>query len=650
MTWVDLLVAVSVSGALLVLPGLPAAAVTGLRGAWLVGVSVPLSATVLTTAALAAPRLGMDWSLLPVASMSLLLAAAAGVLRVLLARWWDLGPTRAGVEWITTGAAALAGLVLLARLGSALGSPTHVSQTYDGIFHLNAVRWILDTQDASPGSVASLNSDTSSFYPAGFHALAALTIRLTGVDLAVGVNAAWLALAVVAWPLGILLLVRSLAGRSRVVLLAAGAAAAALPAFPVLLANYGVLYPLLAAYAVLPGAMAVMVRALGLGAEEPPRPGLQLPWTLVALACVPGIALMHPTAFAALLVFVTPWVLLTAFGYVRRSGTAGRGVWILATIAWVGLVVAALQILRPPPAARFWPPTGTMAQALGEIGTLAVERGSIALVATLLVWIGGVVVVRSSGRALEQRLALLAPPVTFTVLYLVVAGVGNTWVRDTVTGSWYNNSPRVAAMLPIAAVPLMAIGAAKLWGLLGERGPARGLVGASGRRGVVTAVVGLLLLTIALQGRALSKGLDGVADSYRLNDQSRLLSTDEERLLDRIDDEVPADAVIAGSPWTGTSLAYALADRRVLYTHILMDLSPDEELVSNKLRNARPGDEICEAADRIGVEYLLDFGPVEVHDSGPHVYPGFRSPATSAAFDLIDQEGSARLYRLTGCD
>lgn len=650
MTWVELGAAVGVAAALLIVPGLPTAAASGLRGAWMLGAAVPLSATVLTVAAVVAPRLGLDWSLAPVALVALALAALAGACRLVFRRWWDLGPLRVGVEWVTAGAAGLAGAVLLVRLAGALGSPTNLSQTYDGIFHLSAVRWVLETHDASPASVADVNSDTSSFYPAGFHGLAALTVRLTGVDLTVGVNAAWLALAAVAWPIGIVLLTRALAGHSRVVLLAAGAVAAGVPAFPVLLANYGVLYPLLAGYAVLPGAMAMAVRALGVGADDVPGTGLKLPWLLVTAACVPGVALMHPTALAALLALLTPWVLIAGAGLARRSGGVVRVLWIGASLGWVLAVVAALQVLRPPLDARTWPPTGTLAQALGELATAAVEHGTIALVVTVLMWTGGVALVRSRALPIERRLAILAAPAVVVVLYLVVAGIGNLWLRNFVTGSWYNNSPRVSALLPIAVVPLAALGVAEIWRRLGDRGPLREIIGSTGRRGTAVALVGLVVLTGLLQGRAMMRGLDGVAVAFDVSDDSRLMSTDERTLLERLDDEVPPDAVIAGSPWTGTTLAYPLADRRVLYTHVLMDVTPDMELVTEKLRQAKKGDAVCAAAERLDVEYLLDFGTLEVHDSGPHPYPGFRSPATSGAFELVDREGSAKLYRLTACD
>ncbi len=662
MAWMELAGAVAVVSALLVLPGLPSALAGGLRGVWLVGAAVPLSATVLTVAAVVAPRLGWDWGLLPVVAVAALLAVAVGVAHAVLRRWWDLGEVvRRGSELVTVAAVALGGAVLSLRLGRALGDPGNVSQTYDSIFHLNAVRWILDTGDASPVSVSDMNSDAPSFYPAGFHAVAALATRLSGVSLPVGVNATWLALAVVVWPLGVLLLTRALAGASRPVLLAAGAVAAGLPAFPYLLVDYGVLYPLLAGYALLPFALATAVRALGVGAIEPGEVRrLRLPWILLTTAALPGLTLMHPSTLVSWFVMSAPWVLLAGWRLARTGRGTVRWVWLVATVGWVGGVVLSVLLVRPEVGARFWEPIGTMGQAVGEVVTLSVEHGSIALVASALTWVGVVHVLARRGpagegepgelqprRDLEHRLALVAGPVVVGILYVVVAGMTVGRLRDLVAGPWYNNSPRVAALLPVVVVPLAALGAARCWTWLVQRRAASGV--ATGRRRVVLGLVLLVALTVALQGRAVQNGLKGVVEAYAQTDDPRLLSNDERTLLDRLDETVPEDAVVAGNPWTGTTMAYAIADRKVVFFHILMDVPPDEGLLLAQMRDAVPGGAVCDAVERTQVRFVLDFGPREVQQLGPHVYPGIADLETSDAFELVDQEGEARLFELMAC-
>ena len=61
------------------------------------------------------------------------------------------------------------------------------------------------------------------------------------------------------------------------------------------------------------------------------------------------------------------------------------------------------------------------------------------------------------------------------------------------------------------------------------------------------------------------------------------------------------------------------------------------------------GGAVCDAVERTQVRFVLDFGPREVQHLGPHVYPGIADLETSDAFELVDQEGEARLFELMAC-
>lgn len=661
MTWVDLAVATAVAGALLVLPGLVAAAAVGLRGLWLAAASIPLSVTVLAVSAYVAPVVGLSWAVSTIVAGSIALAIAATVCRLALRRWWTFEEPTSRRDLWSFAAAVLGGLILAVRLVGALGKPDGISQTYDSNFHLNAVRWILESANASPAHVSALTFDPPGFYPSGFHGLAAMVCDIAGVAPPVGLNATWLALSVIAWPLGIIALTRALGVSSRAAIVGAGVLAAAFPAFPYLLVEYGVLYPLMAAYSVLPAVLAVSVRALrltdsdrgrdALTATEPSRwPRVCLPWLLLTVAMLPGLALTHPTGLVSWMVLVTPWVVIAVARHVRGSTWLARVVWGLAALAWVCAVVVAMQVLRPAPDARFWPPLGTMAQAMGEVLFLAVYGGSIPIVLVALTAVGALCVGFSRSRGWWNRMSLVSGAAVFVVLYVVVAGVGSTWVRDTVTGSWYNNTPRVAALLPVVVVPIAALGVEAIW--LRVRSSRIGRRGQDSRSSLVRTLVpvaAVIVLTVVVQGRALSSATENMSAAYATTDDSPLLSSDEKALLERLDESVPEGSTVAGNPWTGTALAYAIANRPVLYPHILRSVTPDIETVTQHLREAERGDDICGAAERLDVEYVLDFGQREILDQGPHRYPGLESLATSGAFDLIDREGNARLYRLTAC-
>ena len=80
---------------------------------------------------------------------------------------------------------------------SEISAPDFAIQGYDSVFHYNQVRSFLDTGIFSPLSCSSYSDgDVSpflgvggSFYPAAWHLLTALCVDMTGVEVAVAVNA-----------------------------------------------------------------------------------------------------------------------------------------------------------------------------------------------------------------------------------------------------------------------------------------------------------------------------------------------------------------------------------------------------------------------------------------------------------------------------
>jgi hypothetical protein len=321
--------------------------------------------------------------------------------------------------------------------------------------------------------------------------------------------------------------------------------------------------------------------------------------------------------------------------------------------AAVALVLA--RFLRPPADARGWPTRQTPGQALGETVLLALSTRPSMLIAAVLAIVGLVVCLRARTPAAT---VLAVNAVVLGGLYMTATSMPWPALRDVLTGSWYNNEPRLAALIPIAVVPLGAAGAVFIWDAV--RAPLRRLadratVTSGVRRSL--AIAGVVALGLAMiagtQGRAMRSAVDNALTfpwpAYELSDESPLLSTDELTLLDRLPDLVGPEEVIAGSPWTGTSLAYALADRRVLMPHILMVETAEVVAINEGLRDAEPGSAICDALAETGVSFVLDFGDREVHGA-QHTYPGLVDLSGSPAVTEVDRVGDAVLYRVVGCD
>ena len=106
------------------------------------------------------------------------------------------------------------------------------------------------------------------------------------------------------------------------------------------------------------------------------------------------------------------------------------------------------------------------------------------------------------------------------------------------------------------------------------------------------------------------------------------------------------------NPWTGGSLAYALAGREVLELHVFGTRTDDEEYVDAHLADIDDDPRVCEAVDRLGAEYVLDFGSQNVFkskNSGTE-RSGINDLEPSDRLVLVDAEGDdARLFRIEGC-
>jgi hypothetical protein len=642
MTWLSAVPAILAAVVVLLGPGLLIAWILRLRGIWLWGFAGPASVSVIVIGSVLTPLVGIRWSMLAYAGSALVLAVVALVLRLTVLRTMPPAPAaarfRSRRSMLIAGGLVLGGVLIAVQLALMIGVPDNISQTFDNVFHLNAVRFVIDTGSASPFHVGQMTGDAVWFYPAGWHGAVALVDMLSGASIPVATNAVVLVTAAIVWPASIVLLTRVLTGGRAWVDAAAGVLAAGLPAFPFLPVDYGVLYPYLLALAILPPTVAASIVAFRLGRSTDTD---VRPVVLVLLGSLPGLAFAHPGGFiawmmATMLCAVFAFVLLVRRAPSRRTLTVASVVFGLSVV----LVAIAIFVLRPDEAARGWLPVGSVGQAAGEALFLSPHYASAPLAVAVLFWVGAFAALRRRGRADILAVALFA---IVAALYIVAQSLPWLTIRDLITGPWYNDAVRLAALLPMVAIPLASLGAVIAAGLVAKAWSVRRLT-----TGAVLIVVVAGLAVFQVHSAIVTIRV-GSESYYQYPDEAPLLSEDEAALLERLPSEVGEDDVIAGNPWTGASLAYAFADRRVLMPHILMDFSADEDLINEELRNAVPGAPVCDALDRTGVDYVLDFGDLEVH-GGEHPAPGLEQLSRSDAVQLVDSEGSARLYKVIGCE
>lgn len=603
------------------------------------------------------PIIHAGWTPLSFGAGALVLSAIAFGIRTVLVRKWP-DPPRVPQRKAVLVASAVglvgAGLLIALQMGTAFITPENISQSYDNVFHLNAVRWAIDSGNASPLNLGAFTGISA--YPSAWHAMTSLVAIATGASIPVAVNVTSIAIGAIVWPLGALYLVQQIAGSRLISTVVALIFIPAFTGFPMMMVDWGVLYPNLLSIALLPAAMGLVFSAMGLGRGE--RHSSPVAWLLVLVA-VPAVAVAHPSTLMALLVFVLPAVLLWALGLVLKllpvnTPERRRQLWIIFGAAIVAALVLAVvwRKFRPPPGAAGWGAVQSPPQAIGEIFLGgAMHRPAAAVIAIcLLVGLIRIVVTR-------KQLWLLGTFLVAGILFFYAAGLDFS-PRWFLTGVWYYDSYRLAALLPVAMIGPAIVGATYLWdGAHGRLAALRAHKGGSASAlqpsnspwRVPAYAAGILVLVFATQYGVMTWAVNNAHYSYVEDATSRLLSSDEIALLERLDENVPADAAIAGLPSSGAALAYAYSGRQVMQPHILTTHGEDVDVVNAGLKSAAEFPWVCESVKKQNVKYVLDFGTRTVTGTMPG-FGGLMDLSSSQALELVDEQGEhAKLYKVTAC-
>jgi hypothetical protein len=641
-SWVSILPALIVTGALLFLPGLLLGFLLRLRGMRLLALAPALSVSLVAVAALAAPFVGIRWSILPV----LILTAVAAV----AAYFWSKHVGKPALLRQSSNARQLVAvivsivvpaLLIAFVLVKSMHDPEFFSQRYDNFFHLNAVQYVLDTGNASPLWLGSMTSPAGvPFYPSGWHAMVSIIVALSGASVPLASNAMIFVVAAVVWPIGAVFLVRELLGRNQILTVIAGALAAAFPAFPFLLLHYGVLYPLFLGLAVAPAAIVVAWWLL-----RPGRVPRRQDWALLLVLVVPGLGVAHPGALMAVVALTVPFVLARLLHQMRTPGRPRLiGIGLLVAYAAAGVVL--LQVVRPPASQIYWPIINTVPDSIGEVVAASVYGYPSSLGITALMIIGAYSVIR---RGTYARWSILAMAVISAVLYIIVSASPYETLRFWFTAPWYNNPPRIAAFWAIGVLPLAALGGIVLvtW-LLRQRllVPVRRFFE---RLPIVLIAIVVIALVGVTQNAAIRQAAADIEFTYELRPGGPILSPDELDLMEDLAELVPEDAVIAGDPWTGASFAYGVSGRRVLMPHLLMDLTDDAEAINTMLSTEGDSPEVCAALEDTGVGYVLDFSADGDFQENDGDYSGLDDLDSSPYVELVEQRGDAKLFKIVSC-
>lgn len=641
MMWLEAIPVVALGAIITILPGLLPLRLVGVRGLALAALAPVVGTAVAASAAIVLGLMGVPWTAWSYAVVIVIVALLALGLRRVLG---DLRSSPPGTTrtWAIPVALGIGMLLSAWGLIAYIGAPDGISQTNDAIFHLNAVRYAVESGSASSLTISSFTG-SSGFYPAAWHALVSMLVQTTGAELPLAANAITLVIGAIIWPAGIAWLARVISARVSVAAYAA-VLSSALQVFPLLMFQWGVLYPNALSVAFLPAAIAAVVTVpMWFDRSRPTRSGVLL---AIVLAAVAGALLLsQPSTFLAWGLVCAVWL---SFHLLRsRSSITQVALRTFGVVAVWGALAGIWAVFADSTSGSHWPTFRGKLEATTDV-LLNRQMEFPAAYVISVIMLAGLIACLCRAR---WRWVILAWA-GLSALYVAVASVGSPFVRDWLLGPWYADPNRIAALAPVLVIPLAAIGLDAL-----VRGAQR-VIRAEGVRprrvapiiGLVAAVV-LVAVMMAMRSPATPSFTEGVfyPDSrYTISDET-FLSVDERALLESLPGVVEDGERIIGNPSTGIGFGYALAGLDVYPMTWSQPTSDAWTTISSGLRDVATDPAVCEALGSLGDPgYVLDFG---VGEAGPgrFVLPGMSGFAGQPGFELVSGTDDASLWRITAC-
>lgn len=658
MNWTDVIPEIAVSAAVFFLPGLFISYLGGLRGITAWAMAPLLTVAIVAAVAMVAQPLHIPFGPVPVLAGTGVMAVPALGLSLSL-RAAGIGraprdPYRYSVAAFA--GVVVAGVVAVATFVTGIGRPGAISQTWDAVFHYSAIRYILVTGNASPLAIGSLNQPgmPGTFYPAAWQEMAALLAQLTGAGVTVVATVTCLIIAALVWPLGCLLLCRHLFGAhggiSASAAVITGLVCASFGPFPWMIMGWGVLWPNTLGMALAPAGVAMVMSITRIAQADTFGAWRRWPFAVVAAW---AIAIAHPNAAISVAVIALLPVLIAFGRYLMaeyRSGHRIRGGSVLVVLVVVvvgGWLYASglptMQRVRD----HLWKPFESAPQAAGEALTSGTngQHGLWLLSAFMVIGMVTCFIRRT-------RRWLAVAEIAVAGLYVASAAIGTPFVRQF-TGFWYDDSHRLAAILPIVAVPLTVTGLLATGQWLNRHGVRHATTRLAAHPLSLAAVT--LAVAVVVSGLTAARSVPSNATvlgrEYSTAGDHRLVSPQKRQFFRTVADAVPAGAVVANDPFQGTAALWSLTGTRVLFPQVGLAVNNEQATyLARHLVDLAHDRRACALVRHYGVGYLI-VAPDNYRraNAPPGPYRGITYPGARPGFDLVVFDGPRQLYRITRC-
>lgn len=549
----------------------------------------------------------------------------------------------------------------------------HLTQSEDNIRHYAYIRSLLNSTDWSTLNVSmygigvsqSLNpylSQTGGFYPLGWHIPSAITCALAATSIGIGTNVVNFTLIAISLPLGSYYLISQVFPNESKLRVATGAIVSlVLPASPWVLLAVWPLFPNLATMCLVPAAAALFIDAT--------TDSNKYRLTKVAgfLLCCGGLSVTQPNGIFVCAVFLIPYTVWICSKHGCETKLTNRiGIkkarLITGSIATISISLIWIALYKLPSfqgvVSYYWSPISTIWQSMADCLFIAYPIQPASVFMALLCAAGLLQLLRK-----KQYWPVISCLLAI-VLYIVAAGFGDNVIKHVLTGFWYTDPYRVAAMLAFCSIPMAYSGFTLL--LKTFKAIANRFDMGSKPYFVSIAAVITIFVIFALPSFVI-RGVTEITTPYSTMtanmrgftrvDEGAILTESKIEFLNKVATITGPNAVIANTPYDGSCFAKGIANLNLLFCNDenyteLTTSSWAIDLRSNLCNYVSSSSTKKNVRDK-DVQYVLSLE--EDEGTMKAWYPAFEqsrwtgilsiSEATPG-FELILQTGDMALYKI----
>ena len=514
--------------------------------------------------------------------------------------------------------------------------------------------------------------EDASFYPNAWHVIAALSCSIVGTSAPIAENATNLAFTAVVFPLGTLVFLDSLFPKKPTISVAGAFVCLASAAFPLRMLTVHGPFPNVAAFCLVPSVCTLFLASFPL--DGPRR---ICPKMLVAFALASsGMAVAHPNAIFTCIILLAPYLVLQLIPvWTTRGCPNGK--------ANEGLKTLSLQLITLMVLTFIW----VFAQRLPMFFSVVnfvweVQIDPASLVASVVnggylirlpQYVLAALVAIGFGRCARERSMRWIVVSYLAVCALFVLGLSLDFVaRRSVTGFWYNDPERIAAMLAIASIPLSASGLdwiAHLIACIAQRlhpFPMT-LFPVASTTCIILLAIPFSLANYYAEKLPLIGGNSENAFTFAKYQaggvygfgSEQVYTADERSFVGRVKELIPEGSLVINLPSDGSVFAYAADGLNVYYKSD----NPDDEtsesrLIRTGLVDIATDTAVAQAVKETGAQYvlLLDPGDLDVRASqavtplGTYLgedWRGLLIDDETPGFTCLLAKGDMRLYKIS---